>query len=276
MTSPQVGAGIRVNPDKLPSRPNRSAGRRPVHPAVDDEGVHTPEHAPAALSAPAKPAELAAPPIDVAGMRRHYTAAGLAEHELAEEPMDQFARWLAEAAAAGVDEPNAMVVSTADEQGRPSSRTVLLKGYDRRGFVFYSNYGSRKGAELAANPQVSLLFLWHPLARQVIVSGLAEKVPAAETEAYFHRRPHGSQLGAWASEQSRPVAEREQLERRYAELERRYPADEPVPVPPFWGGYRVTPVAVEFWQGRANRLHDRLSYHRDAPDAAWSVRRLQP
>ena len=238
--------------------------------------MHSPEHAPAALSAPAKPAELAAPPIDVAGMRRHYTTTGLAETDLAGDPMDQFARWLSEAATAGVDEPNAMVVSTVDAQGQPSARTVLLKGYDRRGFVFYSNYGSRKGAELAANPKVALLFLWHPLARQVIVTGRAERVPAAETEAYFRSRPHGSRLGAWASEQSRPVDTREELERRYAELERRYPPGEPVPVPPFWGGYRVTPAAVEFWQGRANRLHDRLRYQREAPGAKWETVRLQP
>jgi len=223
-----------------------------------------------------KPAELAAPPIDVAGMRRHYTTTGLAETDLAGDPMDQFARWLSEAATAGVDEPNAMVVSTVDAQGQPSARTVLLKGYDRRGFVFYSNYGSRKGAELAANPKVALLFLWHPLARQVVVTGRAERVPAAETEAYFRSRPHGSQLGAWASEQSRPVDERGELEQRYAELERRYPPGEPVPVPPFWGGYRVTPAAVEFWQGRANRLHDRLRYQREAPGAKWETVRLQP
>ena len=244
--------------------------------------MHSPEHAPSAPSAPAasagsaRPVEPVLAPVDVAGMRRHYTAAGLAEAELAEEPMDQFARWLTEATTAGVDEPNSMVVSTVGPEGQPSSRTVLLKGYGRRGFVFYSNYGSRKGRELAANPRVSLLFLWHPLARQVIVTGRAERVPAAETEEYFHRRPHGSQLGAWASEQSRPAAGREELEQRYAELERRYPADRPVPVPPFWGGYRVAPAAVEFWQGRENRMHDRLRYLRESPDAGWTVQRLQP
>ena len=209
-------------------------------------------------------------------MRRHYSAAGLDEADLAADPMQQFAHWLTQAVVAGIDEPNAMVVSTVDAQGQPSSRTVLLKGYDRRGFVFYSNYGSRKGAELAANPKVALLFLWHPLARQVVVTGRAERVPAAETEAYFRSRPHGSQLGAWASEQSRPVDERGELEQRYAELERRYPPGEPVPVPPFWGGYRVTPAAVEFWQGRANRLHDRLRYQREAPGAKWETVRLQP
>ena len=238
--------------------------------------MHSPEHAPAALSAPARPAELTAPAIDVAGMRRQYRAAGLVEAQLAAEPMDQFAHWLAEAAQVGVDEANAMVVSTVDAEGQPSSRTVLLKGYDRRGFVFYSNHGSRKGRELAANPKVSLLFLWHPVARQVIVTGRAERVPAAETEAYFRSRPHGSRLGAWASEQSRPVDSRAELEQRYAELERRYPPGEPVPVPEFWGGYRVVPDEVEFWQGRENRLHDRLRYRRTAGGDGWTVNRLQP
>ncbi|QMU79994.1 pyridoxamine 5'-phosphate oxidase [Streptacidiphilus sp. PB12-B1b] len=212
-------------------------------------------------------------------MRRQYSAVGLTEDDLAEEPMAQFAGWLAEAVRVGVDEPNAMTVCTVDAEGRPSARTVLLKGYDRRGFVFFSNYDSRKGGELAANPAIALLFLWHPMARQVIVTGRAERVPREETEAYFHSRPHGSQLGAWASEQSRPVGSREELERRYAELERRYPEQEggePVPTPPFWGGYRVSPDAVEFWQGRENRLHDRLRYRREQDGAGWSVTRLQP
>ncbi|MFC1415320.1 pyridoxamine 5'-phosphate oxidase [Streptacidiphilus cavernicola] len=208
-------------------------------------------------------------------MRRQYRAAGLDESALAAEPMEQFDRWFAAAATSGLDEPNAMVVSTADAEGRPSARTVLLKGFDRRGFVFFSNHGSRKGAELEVNPQVALLFPWHPLARQVIVQGRAERIGRDETAAYFRSRPHGSQLGAWASEQSRPIGTREELERRYAELAARYPEGADVPPPPFWGGYRVAPSSVEFWQGRENRLHDRLRYEA-APGGGWQVRRLQP
>jgi pyridoxamine 5'-phosphate oxidase len=199
-------------------------------------------------------------------MRRQYQAAGLDETELADDPYEQFARWFADAVrAAGtgaLSEANAMIVSTAGPDGVPSSRTVLLKGYDRRGFVFFSNYGSRKGRELAANPYVSLLFPWHPIARQVIVGGRAERVPAEETASYFHSRPHGSQLGAWASEQSSVVASRAALEEAYAERAARWPEGTRVPVPSYWGGFRVTPATVEFWQGRENRLHDRLRYVR--------------
>ncbi|MFI6449045.1 pyridoxamine 5'-phosphate oxidase [Kitasatospora sp. NPDC050543] len=207
-------------------------------------------------------------------MRKHYSHEGLVEEAVAADPVIQFTRWFHEADEAGVDEPNAMVLSTADAAGRPSSRTVLLKGYDRRGFVFFTNYGSRKGAELAANPYAALLFPWIALGRQVIVQGRVEKVGRDETAAYFRTRPHGSQLGAWASEQSSPVGGREVLERRYAELERRYPEGEGVPVPPFWGGYRVVPESVEFWQGRENRLHDRLRYVVEGED--WRVERLCP
>ena len=211
----------------------------------------------------------------LAAMRRQYRAEGLDESALADGPMEQFDRWFADAATSGLDEPNAMVVSTADAEGRPSARTVLLKGFDERGFVFFTNHGSRKGTELDANPGVALLFPWHPLARQVIVQGRAERIGRDETAAYFRSRPHGSQLGAWASEQSRPIGSREELERRYADLAARYPEGEGVPVPPFWGGYRVLPSAVEFWQGRENRLHDRLRYEA-AADGGWTVRRLQP
>ncbi|MFC4494465.1 pyridoxamine 5'-phosphate oxidase [Streptomyces ovatisporus] len=220
-------------------------------------------------------------------MRARYRAEGLAEEELAPEPYGQFARWFADAVASGLHEPNAMVVSTADAQGRPSSRTVLLKQYDRRGFVFFTNYGSRKGRELQANPYVSLLFPWHPVARQVIVSGRAERIGRDETAAYFRTRPHGSQLGAWASEQSSTVASRAALDRVYAELAARYPEGEDVPAPPGWGGFRVCAESVEFWQGRENRLHDRLRYVRGdgGPDSAggtagegqvWRVERLCP
>lgn len=217
--------------------------------------------------------------LDPAAMRRRYRCVGITEDELAAEPYAQFARWFTDAVAATEDgviaEPNAMVLSTVDADGLPSSRTVLLKGYDLRGFVFYSNYLSRKGQALAANPRASLLFPWHPIARQVIVVGSVTKVAPEETEAYFHSRPHGSQIGAWASEQSTVVDSREVLEKRYAELAARWPEGARVPVPPFWGGFRVKPATVEFWQGRENRLHDRLRYVRDAA-GGWSVERLAP
>jgi pyridoxamine 5'-phosphate oxidase len=175
-----------------------------------------------------------------------------------------------------------MVVSTATPEGRPSSRTVLLKRYDSRGFVFFSNHLSRKGREIEANPFVSLLFPWHPLARQVIVTGTAARIGRDETAAYFRTRPHGSQLGAWASEQSSPIESRAALLARFDELAARYPEGERVPVPPYWGGFRVTPDTVEFWQGHENRLHDRLRYVRtgdgqgDGGAGDWRVERLCP
>ncbi len=218
------------------------------------------------------------PEADPAAMRKQYGVAGLTEADLAADPYGQFARWFADAvraAGAGLlTEPNAMVVSTAGADGAPSSRTVLLKAYDRRGFVFFSNYDSRKGRELAANPQAALLFPWHPIARQVLVTGSVTRVSAHETEAYFHSRPHGSQLGARASAQSSVVASREALEDRYAEEAARFPEGTEVPVPPYWGGFRVQARTVEFWQGRENRLHDRLRYVRSG--GGWSVERLAP
>ncbi|GAA4808478.1 pyridoxamine 5'-phosphate oxidase [Streptomyces ziwulingensis] len=215
-------------------------------------------------------------PLDLASMRRQYRAAGLSENGAAATPVEQFARWFRQAATAGgLFEPNAMVVSTADAEGRPSSRTVLLKHFDERGFVFYTNYESRKARELAVNRHVSLLFPWHPMARQVIVSGVAERTGRDETAAYFRTRPHGSQLGAWASAQSSVVDSREELDVGYAKLAARYPEGERVPVPPHWGGFRVAPRAVEFWQGRENRLHDRLRYVTDEA-GGWRVERLSP
>ncbi|MEV6121857.1 pyridoxamine 5'-phosphate oxidase [Streptomyces sp. NPDC052077] len=216
-------------------------------------------------------------PLALASMRKQYRAEGLSEPELAATPFEQFARWFKQAATdGGLFEPNAMVVSTADAEGRPSSRTVLLKHFDERGFVFYTNYGSRKGRELDANPYVSLLFPWHPMARQVIVRGTARRTGRDETAAYFRTRPHGSQLGAWASAQSSVVASRDELDAAYAGLAARYPEGEQVPVPPHWGGFRVVPRTVEFWQGRENRLHDRLCYTAAEDGGGWRVERLSP
>ncbi|MDH2392084.1 pyridoxamine 5'-phosphate oxidase [Streptomyces sp. HNM0663] len=210
-------------------------------------------------------------------MREQYRSTPLHESDLAATPMEQFAHWFAEAAAAALHEPNAMVVSSVSADGRPSSRIVLLKHFDDQGFVFFTNYDSRKGREIDANASVCLLFPWHPLARQVIVTGEASRVGRAETAAYFRTRPHGSQLGAWASEQSAVIASREELAGRYEELAARYPEGEQVPVPPHWGGFRVAPDMVEFWQGSENRLHDRLRYARDETAAGgWRLERLSP
>ncbi|MFJ8075490.1 pyridoxamine 5'-phosphate oxidase [Streptomyces sp. NPDC096176] len=208
-------------------------------------------------------------------MREQYRSTPLDETRLASTPMEQFARWFAEAAAAALLEPNAMIVSTATPDGRPSSRTVLLKQYDEGGFVFFTNYDSRKAREIDANPYVSLLFPWHPLERQVIVTGRASRVGRDETVAYFRTRPHGSQLGAWASDQSAVIDSRADLLRRYEELTARYPDGEQVPAPAHWGGIRVVPDAIEFWQGHENRLHDRLRYVRTDGDG-WTIERLAP
>ncbi|WP_405983038.1 pyridoxamine 5'-phosphate oxidase [Streptomyces sp. NBC_00158] len=207
-------------------------------------------------------------------MRKQYRSEIVEEAGLADDPMAQFALWFQQAADSHLFEPNAMVVSTATAAGRPSSRTVLLKQFDSRGFVFFTNYGSRKVREIDENPYVSLLFPWHPIARQVIVTGRAERIGRDETAAYFRSRPHGSQLGAWASAQSTVIGSRAELDRRYAELEARYPEGEQVPVPPEWGGLRVLPDALEFWQGHENRLHDRLRYVLDGDK--WRVERLCP
>ncbi|WP_328682362.1 pyridoxamine 5'-phosphate oxidase [Streptomyces sp. NBC_00343] len=216
------------------------------------------------------------PRLDPAAMREQYRAEGLDEKDLAADPMTQFGRWFEEAALQDlVHEPNAMVVSTADAEGRPSSRTVLLKHYDGQGFVFYTNYDSRKARELGVNPYVSLLFPWHPMARQVLVTGTARRTGRDETAAYFRTRPHGSQLGAWASTQSTVIHSRAELESSYAGLLARYPEGEQVPVPPHWGGFRIAPQTVEFWQGRENRLHDRLRYTAE-PAGTWRVDRLSP
>jgi pyridoxamine 5'-phosphate oxidase len=190
------------------------------------------------------------------------------------DPFEQFGRWFEEAKASGLREPTAMTLATASPEGAPSARMVLLKGFDERGFVFYTNHGSRKGGELLSNPRAALVFYWSPLERQVRIAGAVAPVSAEESDAYFRSRPRGSRLGAWASEQSRPLAGREELDRRVAELEREFDGRE-IPRPPHWGGFRVVPVEMEFWQGRADRLHDRMLYSR-APDGGWRLGRLSP
>jgi pyridoxamine 5'-phosphate oxidase len=207
------------------------------------------------------------------GMRVEYGGA-LEEGDLAPDWPTQFGRWLADAIAAGVPEPNAMVLATADPSGRPSARSVLLKGYDEQGLTFFTNYTSRKGREAQANPWASSVFPWYPLHRQVVVCGSVEMVDRAETEAYFAVRPRGAQIGAWASPQSAVLGSRAELERAWAEVDARFPKDQPVPAPPHWGGFRLVPQTVEFWQGRPSRLHDRLRFRRD--DGGWVVERLAP
>ncbi len=209
----------------------------------------------------------------VARLRKEYTRAGLKESDADPDPVEQFRKWFDEALAADLYEPNAMTLATATPEGRPSARVVLLKGFDERGFVFYTNYEGRKGWELETNPYAALVFYWGELERQVRVEGRVSRVSKEESDAYFEGRPRGSQFGAWASEQSRPVEDRDTLEERLHELEAEYEGRE-VPRPAFWGGYRVEPDSIEFWQGRENRLHDRLLYSRVG--AAWKLERLQP
>lgn len=211
---------------------------------------------------------------ELANLRASYQRGELTEDQVDADPIEQFRRWLHEALAADVPEPNAMIVATADADGVPSARTVLLKGLDQRGFVFFTNYESAKAADLAANPRAALVFPWHAMERQVRVSGTVSKVATEESEEYFGSRPRESRLGAWASPQSTVVPDRETLDRAYAELEERWPEGSDIPLPDFWGGYRVEPHTVEFWQGRRGRLHDRLRYRREA--GSWILERLAP
>jgi pyridoxamine 5'-phosphate oxidase len=212
-------------------------------------------------------------PSDLAALRRNYTRGSLEPQDLHPDPVEQFRRWLDEAQhTPELPEPNAMILATVGAAGQPSARAVLLKGLDARGFIFYTNYESRKAQELTANPKAALVFNWLALERQVRVEGSVSRLPRAESEAYHRTRPHGSQLGEWVSPQSRVIDSREVLEAHLAEFEAKFPGE--VPLPDFWGGFVVAPHLLEFWQGRPNRLHDRFRYRREA--AAWRLERLAP
>lgn len=218
--------------------------------------------------------ELTKPGLSIADMRREYGQPGFDDTDIDPDPFRQFQVWFQEAVDASVIESNAMILATATPDGRPSVRVVLLKGMDDGGFVFYTNYDSRKGSELGANPHAALLFYWPELTRQVRVEGRVEQVSRDESEAYFRSRAHLSQLGAWASRQSSVIPSRAWLEERMAALVEQYDGHD-VPLPPFWGGYRLIPQTFEFWHGRPNRLHDRLQYGRQ-PDGDWEIERLSP
>jgi len=209
----------------------------------------------------------------ISHLRREYTQAGLSEQDLQPDPQEQFRRWIQEAIDGELTEPNAAVLATVDGQGQPSTRVVLVKGVDERGFSFFTNYESRKGRELAANPRASLTFPWLEMERQVCITGSVTQLPREESDAYFRTRPRGSRLGAWASKQSEVITDRTILEHRLADLDREYPGND-IPTPPTWGGYVLAPDSVEFWQGRPSRLHDRLVYTRQA--GSWKVHRLSP
>ena len=212
--------------------------------------------------------------MSIARQRKEYTRGQLHRRDLDPNPIPQFLRWLNEATQAGLLEPTAMTLATADEEGRPSARIVLLKGADERGFSFFTNYRSRKGSELAVNPNAALVFFWRELERQICIAGTVSKLTREEADAYFRSRPRGSRLGALASDQASVIETRSVLERRLRELETLYPGDE-IPLPEQWGGYVLAPSEMQFWQGRPNRLHDRFLYTRRGDDG-WAIERLAP
>ncbi len=212
-------------------------------------------------------------PMDIHDLREDYTQAELSRKDLQSDPFKQFEYWFQQACEVDVQEPNAMVLATASAQGEPLVRTVLLKYFDRDGFVFFTNYESRKARHISENPHVSLLFLWLPLQRQVQITGIATRIPTAESLQYFMARPHGSQLGAWCSPQSSIISSRQMLLMEFAKMQQKFRNRE-IPLPSFWGGYRVVPGSFEFWQGRSNRLHDRFLYSRH--DDRWDIHRLAP
>jgi pyridoxamine 5'-phosphate oxidase len=214
--------------------------------------------------------------VDLEALRAEYERTGLDIGDVDPDPFVQVERWMQEWAAVTPNEPDAVILATAGADGRPSARTVLLRGFDARGGTVFTSYESRKGRDLAANPHGAMLFSWVPLLRQVHLRGPVERVPRAESEAYFATRPRGSQLAAWASHQSSVLADRAELEARFAAARERFEGDE-VPCPPYWGGYRLTPDGIELWQGRADRMHDRLRYERDASaTTGWRIVRLSP
>jgi pyridoxamine 5'-phosphate oxidase len=213
-------------------------------------------------------------PHDPASSRYPHAAQGLRRRDLDPDPIKQFSNWFTAAIEAGIRDVNALSLATAGPDAKPSVRIVLLKGFDQDGFVFFTNYESEKGKQLEANPYAALTFYWIELDRQIRISGAVEKTPRPESEHYFHSRPLGSQLGAWASRQSEVLDGRRVLDARMAEMKERF-ADKPVPLPPHWGGYRVRPETMEFWQGRQDRLHDRFRYTRQ-PNGGWQIDRLAP
>ena len=211
----------------------------------------------------------------IADLRQNYTLAGLDKTDVDADPIEQFKLWFQQALDADLVEPNAMTLATATHDGKPTARIVLLKGVSDRGFVFYTNYESQKGQQLIANPYAALVFLWDKLERQVRIEGKVEKLASEESAEYFHSRPKASQLGAWTSDQSRVIPNREVLELKQAQLQEKYSDDTEVPLPPHWGGFRVVPSRIEFWQGRPSRLHDRLVYDLQI-DGSWQIDRLSP
>ena len=211
----------------------------------------------------------------IADLRQNYTLAGLAEADIDSDPIEQFGIWFKQALNANLVEPNAMTLATATPDGKPTARIVLLKGVSDRGFVFYTNYESQKGRQLIANPYAALVFLWDKLERQVRIEGRVEKLSLKESAEYFHSRPKASQIGAWTSDQSRVIPNREALEQKQAKLQKQYSGEVEIPLPPHWGGFRVIPNRIEFWQGRPSRLHDRLLYDLQS-DGSWSIKRLSP
>ena len=212
--------------------------------------------------------------MSIADLRREYTTRGLREEDLDPSPVIQFRKWFQEALSAELTDPNAMTLATASRKGKPSARVVLLKDFDHRGFVFYSNYESKKGREIHENPYAAIVFFWAEVERQVIMNGKVSRLPRKESEEYFLSRPVGSQIGAWASRQSRVISGPEILESRVKELEHKYEGKK-IPMPSYWGGFLLSPNSFEFWQGRPNRLHDRLRYTLQS-EGHWRIERLSP